>query len=229
MTRFIEVEDWVYEELEHRRRVLGYSSINEVIIDYVIRRASPIALERKVVEEARTIINGLPLGGDEPIGSVIDEVLFRVAEKYGYLVTSVQKLEGTVFELLVLRFLDEAGFEYVYRAPQVGYGIVKGSLRTEKLLGMPDIVYGINGVVRGVIEVKKHERFHLSEHDRVKLLYFVKKCLKTNIITTAPKPKMSETYSEIIKQGVREFHVATVSELKTAITQLGKEVAPYGD
>jgi len=226
MTRLIEIEDWVYEELEHRRRVLGYSSINEVIIDYVIRRAPPIALEREVVKEARTIINGLPLGSDEPIGSVIDEVLFRVAEKYGYLVTSVQKLEGTVFELLVLRFLDEAGFEYVYRAPQVGYGIVKGSLSTEKLLGMPDIVYGINGVVGGVIEVKMLERFHLSEYDRVKLLYFVKKGLKANIITTAPKPKMSEIYSEIVRQGVRVFHVAAVSDLKAAIAQLRKEVTP---
>lgn len=226
MTRFVEVEDWVYEELEHRRRVLGYSSINEVIIDYIIRRAPPIALERKVVEEARTTINGLPLGGDEPIGSVINEVLFRVAEKYGYLVTSVQKLEGTVFELLVLRFLDKVGFEYVYRAPQVGYGIVKGSLSTEKLLGMPDIVYGINGVVKGVIEVRKHERFHLTEHDRVKLLYFIKKGLKTNIITTAPKPKMSRTYDEIVKEGVRVSHVMTISDLKTAIAQLRKEVVP---
>lgn len=220
MTRVIEVEDWVYEELEHRRRVLGYSSINEVIVDYVIRRAPPIALERKVVEEARVVINGLPLNGDEPIDAVINEVLFRVAEKYGYLITSVEKLEGTAFELLVLRFLDEEGLEYVYRAPQVGYGVAKGSLSVEKLLGMPDIVYGLNSIVRGVIEVKKHERFYITEHDRVKLIYFIRKGLKTNIITTAPKPKMSKTYDEIVRKGVRVFHVATVSDLKAAVAQL---------
>jgi hypothetical protein len=92
VTKLVELEDWVYEELEHRRKVLGYSSINEVIIDYIIRRAPPVALERKVVEGARVIINNLSFSGDEPIGSVIDDILFRITDKYVYLVTSIQKL-----------------------------------------------------------------------------------------------------------------------------------------
>jgi hypothetical protein len=225
MTRFVEVEDWVYEELEHRRRVLGYTSLNELLIDYIIRKAPPIALERRVVEGARAIIDNLSFDDEEPVDSVIDEVLFKVADKYGYLVTSIQKLEGTVFEILILRFLDKEGLEYIYRAPQVGYGTVKGSLNAEKLLGMPDIVYGLDGVVKGVIEAKKHEKFHLTEHDRIKLLYFIKKGLKANIITTAPKPRKSEIYNEIVQRGVRVFHVITVSDLKAAVAQLHRELS----
>jgi hypothetical protein len=43
---------------------------------------------------------------------------------------------------------------------------------------MPDIVYGLNGIVKGVIEAKKYEKFYLTEYDRVKLLYFIRKRLK---------------------------------------------------
>ena len=171
MGRIIEVEDWIYEELEHKRRVLGYSTLNEVIVDYIIRRAPPIALERQAVEGMRKIIYSLSFSEDIPIGAVIDEILFRVAERYGYLVTSIPKIEGTALELLMLRFLDEARLEYIYRAPQVGYGISKGSLTTVDLLGMPDITYGSNGKIMGIIEVKKQDRFHISEHDKLKLLY----------------------------------------------------------
>ena len=46
----IEVEDWIYEELEERRRILGYNSISELLVDYIIRRAPPIALERQTVK-----------------------------------------------------------------------------------------------------------------------------------------------------------------------------------
>lgn len=191
LVKVIEVEDWVYEELEHRRKVLGYSTLNEVIIDYIIRRAPPIALERQVVERMRDVINTLTLPDEALVSSLIDEVLFRVAEKYGFLVTSIQKIEGTALELLLLKFIDDVGLEYVYRTPQVGYSISKGSLSTTELLGVPDIVYGLNGKIKGIVEVKKQERFYISEHDRLKLLYFIKKGLTANIITTAPKPKIS--------------------------------------
>ena len=214
MTRLIEVEDWVYEELEKRRRVMGYSSINEVIIDYVIRKAPPVSQERIVVAEAIKIVKGMNLSDELPIGAVIDEVLFRVAEMYGHLVTSIPKLEGTIFELLLLRFIDEAGLEYVYRAPQVGYGASKGSLDTTDLLGLPDIVYGVNGSVKGVIEAKKQDRFHVSEYDKLKLLYVAKKGLKANIITTAPKPKRSDIYNEIVNTGIHVFHISTISDLR---------------
>ena len=223
LVKVIEVEDWVYEELEHRRRVLGYSTLNEVIIDYVIRRAPPIALERQAVEGMRNIINTLTLPEEAPVSSVIDEILFKVAEKYGFLITSIPKIEGTALELLLLRFLDEVGLEYVYKAPQVGYGISKDPLSTIELLGVPDIVYGLNGKVKGVIEVKKQERFHISEHDRLKLLYFVKKGLATNIVTTAPKPKASGIYTSLVNEGVRIFHVVKIRDLRDVAKQLRSE------
>ena len=75
----------------------------------------------------------------------------------------------------------------------------------------------------GIIEVKKQDRFHISEHDKLKLLYFLRKGISASIVTTAPTPKRSETYGELINKGVRIFHVAYIHDLKETVKQLKSE------
>ena len=156
----IEVEDWIYEELEERRRVLGYNSISELLVDYIIRRAPPIALERQAIKGIHEIVRKIDFDENLPIDYAISEIAFQAASKYGFLITSIPKLEGTILELLVVKFIEKTKLDLVYRAPQVGYGYVKGRIRDSKLIGLPDISYGIEGRLIGIIEVKKQERFH---------------------------------------------------------------------
>uniref|UniRef100_A0A7J3Z7K6 Uncharacterized protein n=1 Tax=Ignisphaera aggregans TaxID=334771 RepID=A0A7J3Z7K6_9CREN len=61
--------------------VLGYSTLNEAIIDYVIRRIPSIALEHRAVEGIGDIISTLAFPDEAPLDVVIDEVLFKIAKE----------------------------------------------------------------------------------------------------------------------------------------------------
>jgi len=213
----IEIEDWLYQELEHRKKVLGYNSINELLVDYIIRRAPPIALERQAVKGIHELIKSMKLDEELPIDVAIDEVAFRAATKYGYLITSVSKLEGTILELLVVKFLEEEGLDFVYKAPQVGYGYSKGILNASNQFGLPDISFGLNGKLIGVIEVKKQEVFRMTYYDKLKLSYYIKKGLQAHLITTAPLPQRSKFYTELVDAGIAIHHVHIIKNLREAV------------
>jgi hypothetical protein len=210
----IEVEDWVYDGLMERCRVLGYESINDLLIDEVLRRAVPLVYRKKVAEFMWNKLLGLKVGEDELIDAVIEKVIFEAIDKYGHLVSSVDLLSGTAFELLVLKAIHEnTDLDYVYKGVQVGLGLKRGSIDLKDVFGMPDIVVGRNGKISTIIEAKKQTTFRVDETDKFKLAYFASKGHNVILVSTASPPKKSQVFEELVHKGVIIAFVRSYGDL----------------
>lgn len=200
----IEVEDWVYDGLMERCRVLGYESINDLLIDEVLRRAVPLVYRKRVAEFMWNNLLSLDIDEDELIDSVIERVVFDAIDKYGHLVSNVDLLSGTVFELLVLKpVYENTDLDFVYKGVQVGFGLKRGELDLKDVFGMPDVVVGKNGRISAILEVKRQSKFSVDEPDRFKLLYFVDRGFNVILVTTAGRPKRSQIYEDLTSRGVQ--------------------------
>lgn len=200
----IEVEDWVYDGLMERCRVLGYESINDLLIDEVLRRAVPLVYRKRVAEFMWNKLLSLNIGEEELIDSVIERVVFEAVDRYGHLVSSTDLLSGTVFELLVLKpVYENTDLDFVYKGVQVGFGLKRGELDLKEVFGMPDIVVGKNGRIIAILEAKRQSRFSVDEPDRFKLLYFADRGFNVIMVTTAGQPKRSQIYEDLTSRGVQ--------------------------
>jgi hypothetical protein len=210
----IEVEDWVYDGLMERCRVLGYESINDLLVDEVLRRAVPLVYRKKVAEFMWNRLLDLEVGEDELIDAVIEKIVFEAIDKYGHLVSSVDLLSGTAFELLVLEIIHEdTNLDYVYKGVQVGFGLKRGGIDLKDVFGMPDIVVGRNGKVSAIIEAKKQTTFRVDETDKFKLTYFASKGHRVILVSTASPPKKSQIFEELVCKGVIVAFVRSYGDL----------------
>ncbi len=217
----IEVEDWVYDGLMERCRVLGYESVNDLLIDEVLRRAVPLTYRKKVAEFMWSNLLGLDIDEDELIDSVIERIVFNAIDKYGHLVSNVDLLSGTVFELLVLKpIYENTDLDFVYKGVQVGFGLTRGEIDLKDVFGMPDIVVGKNGRIHTLIEVKKQSKFSIDEPDRFKLLYFAKKGFNMILVTTAGRPKKSQIYEDLVNGGIRIEFVSYYGNILNVVEAL---------
>ena len=217
----IEVEDWVYDGLIEKCRVLGYESINDLIVDEILRRAAPLVYRKDVGKFIWTKLKESNYDYDSLVDSIIDEVVISAIDRFGHLVTSIELISGTVFELLILSVIEKiTSFEYVYKGVQMGLGLKRGSIDTSKIFGMPDIVFGENGEVLGVIEAKKQNQFKVDENDKYKLKYFAKKGLKVLFMTTASEPKKSAVHQELLESGVNFAFVRSYGDIVDTISEI---------
>jgi len=217
----IEVEDWVYDGLIEKCRVLGYESINDLIVDEILRRAVPLVYRKDVGKFIWTKLKESNYDYDSLVDSIIDEVVISAIDRFGHLVTSIELISGTVFELLILSVIEKiTSFEYVYKGVQMGLGLKRGSIDTSKIFGMPDIVFGENGEVLGVIEAKKQNQFKVDENDKYKLKYFAKKGLKVLFMTTASEPKKSAVHQELLESGVNFAFARSYGDIVDTISEI---------
>ena len=86
-----------------------------------------------------------------------------------------------------------------------------------RLVSVPDFVYGFNGNPIGLIECDYQEKFIVTEVEMIKFMYYMKHKLVVNLITTAPKPKNSPKYNKLLKYGVKIFHVVKYKDLIDAV------------
>jgi len=217
----IEVEDWVYEGLIERCKVLGYNSLNDLIVDEILRRAVPLVYRKKVAEYIWGYLLKLEFKPESLIDEVIDEVIIGAIDRYGHLVAGIDAITGAAFELLILSMIERfTDLEYIYKGVQVGFGLKRGEIEASAIFGMPDIVFGSGGKIKGVIEAKKQANFRIDDVDRYKLKYYVKNGLRAIFVTTANEPKRSQVYQDLKNSGVEFAFVKTNGDIFQLVSSL---------
>ena|GEM_PF-6266469 len=140
-------------------------------MDEVLRRAVLLVYRKMVAEFMWNELLNMDVEFERLIDSVIEEIVFNAVEKFGHLVSSIDILLGTIFELIILKSIHE-NLDYVYKGVQVGFSLKRGNMDLKDVYGMLDIVLGYEGKIHTIIEAKK--QFRVDETEKFKLIYFIK-------------------------------------------------------